>query len=584
MEIKEIDDINIERLIQGYQYSYLPEGFLLNGIEKNMKRTVTKILNEINENEDEIYCYKVKNGLIDLESLTEISSPSYIFNFGAEPISFFDFKKNGSYREIQIPNLIFYVAFMYNSIVSSEEIFNKIYMGENDFVKYSNSYVVFEKEFTIYNNYEGIEDTILCGEFAPRNSKMVNQLTAENKAINYLEKMSSKLYVLKMDIESFYTNIYTHLLAQIKNKNPYKDLIADDHYYFDFLDKYNMKINSNQTKGIMSGCFSSRIASELLMLCVDYEISTYIRDKDVEYIRYVDDFTFFSDSKEQLQSIIAYVQKILNKYKLRINHSKTEISENILFENALDFNSIDHDFELIKEIWNNYEDFIQLKGIFKTYLKLNKISELKVILSRIAKKIKKEEFGFELFKEDKMSKYMINYLLQLVFYDPNLAVNCYKVLYELFEYYKSHFLKIDQLIECMTNKTKKINEQYSNTLIQIWHYYLLNKFGPQKDIPDYFFSLLNQTDEQNETVNPLVLMTFIEKGDNKNKEIFKYIIDAYKKDIDVDTDDGWKSTIMLSKWWLPLMQIRHLDNKDYHKFYSSKHYHSIRHELSEFLL
>ena len=56
MEIKEIDDINIERLIQGYQYSYLPEGFLLNGIEKNMKRTVTKILNEINENEDEIIC------------------------------------------------------------------------------------------------------------------------------------------------------------------------------------------------------------------------------------------------------------------------------------------------------------------------------------------------------------------------------------------------------------------------------------------------------------------------------------------------------------------------------------------------
>ena len=230
MEIKEIDDINIERLIQGYQYSYLPEGFLLNGIEKNMKRTVTKILNEINENEDEIYCYKVKNGLIDLESLTEISSPSYIFNFGAEPISFFDFKKNGSYREIQIPNLIFYVAFMYNSIVSSEEIFNKIYMGENDFVKYSNSYVVFEKEFTIYNNYEGIEDTILCGEFAPRNSKMVNQLTAENKAINYLEKMSSKLYVLKMDIESFYPNIYTHLLAQIKNKNPYNGKVL----YFQF--------------------------------------------------------------------------------------------------------------------------------------------------------------------------------------------------------------------------------------------------------------------------------------------------------------------------------------------------------------
>ena len=78
--------------------------------------------------------------------------------------------------------------------------------------------------------------------------------------------------------------------------------------------------------------------------------------------------------------------KDIKQIQIEINHSKTEISENILFENALDFNSIDHDFELIKEIWNNYEDFIQLKGIFKTYLKLNKISELKVILSRIAKK------------------------------------------------------------------------------------------------------------------------------------------------------------------------------------------------------
>lgn len=573
MKVKEIDRINIERLIEGYQYSYLPEGLFFDDRECNIFEIVLKLLNN-----ESLYCYNKKNDLINIQILSKVSSPSYIYNFGSEPISFFDFKKNGSYREIQIPNLIFYIAFIYNSIISSEDIFNKIYIEDNEFTKYSNSYIVFEKQFIIHNRYDKTYDEVFCGEFAPRNIKTINQLAIENSALKYLEKMSSKFFVLKIDIESFYPNIYTHLLSRIKHNKPYNDLISNNNY-FDFLDKYNMKVSSNQTKGILVGNFSSNITSELLMLCVDYEIVDYIKDLNIEYIRYVDDLTFFSDSREQLQEIVDYVQKVLNQYKLRINHTKTEIKENVLFVDSLDFNSIDHDFELIKEIWTNHEDFIQLKEMFKSYLELGKVSELKVILSRLARKISEGKFEFNSFGIDKMSKYMVNYILQLTFYDTNLTVNCYRVLYELFKFYKEKSLEFDELIDCLCDKTRQINSKFSNTVIQIWHYYLLNQFGAIKNKPNYYDELLNQTNDQNETINPLVLVTFIENGDGKNEEIFNYIMNAYCKNI--DDENNWKSSIMLSKWWLPLLRIRMVDKKNYHNFYNLKYYHSIWEELSK---
>lgn len=574
MIIKDVDNINIKRLIQGYQYSYLPEKLLLGDMESNLVEIVSKLLKDENK-----YCYRFNNGLITVEKLNGVSRPDYIYGFGSEPISFYDFKKNGSFREIQIPNLIYYLAFMYNSIVSLENVFNKIYVQDNKFTSYSNSYVVFNNEFTIHNNYDDSEEEIICGEFAPRNNKTVSQLTSEEKAERYLEKMSSKQYVLKLDIESFFPNIYTHFLSSIKDMAPY-DMLIDKKEYFIFLDKYYMKVGSNQTKGIMSGCFASSIGAELLMLCVDYEISNYIEELDVGYIRYVDDFTFFSDSKELLINITNYVQKVLNKYKLRINHSKTKISENVIFIDSLDFNTIDHDFCLIKNIWNNYNDFIQLKKLFKNYIVSNKISELKVILSRIAREIKDNKIVFESISLNQNVKHVINYLLQLVFYHSYIAVNCYRILYELLNYYQSHGMDTSELIKYIEKKNIQVNERYSNTLIQIWHYYLLNNFGNIRNIPSYYYSLIDQAKNQNESINPLVLLSFIEKGENKNKEIFNYIIDQYQKEC--NEKDNWKQTIMLSKWWLPLLKIRCVDNHNYHEFYCSKNFLSIWKDLTQF--
>lgn len=179
--------------------------------------------------------------------------------------------------------------------------------------------------YKLYGKYQSGQEKypgMLTVEFAKKNlfTYTEKKLAHEENNVRYLKKQGAKLHSVKVDIESFYPNVYTHYLSKIKDAEPYKDNICCD-TYFDFLDYYNMKINNNQTKGIVTGVYSSTISAELLMLCVDYEINNVIGD-EVSYIRYVDDLTFFSDSLEEIYSKMPLVQRVLNKYRDVCKYSK----------------------------------------------------------------------------------------------------------------------------------------------------------------------------------------------------------------------------------------------------------------------
>ena len=144
-----IRDININRLLEGYQYGDLPEDYLLGKYKDNLRLLIDDIFDK--NNLYDVFKFD-DDGLIDITKLKSCENPMYIHMDGAEPISFFDFKKNGVYREIQIPNLIYYISFIYNSIKAFDDIFGKIYNEENDFTNYSNSYVVLIKNLRLGMN------------------------------------------------------------------------------------------------------------------------------------------------------------------------------------------------------------------------------------------------------------------------------------------------------------------------------------------------------------------------------------------------------------------------------------------------
>lgn len=374
------DDIqqrNIDLLIAGYWYEDLPPVIDIANIKGMIKGIIEKIDNDVYDD------FFKTDGLITEYKNTQ--APSYIFNDGIEPITFFEFKKNGALREMQIPNLKYYCTFVYNTIAVYDELFSKLY-SEPEFDKYvcnSNSYILFNELFHIYKLYDGSEEIIESGIFAVKNNKTTGQLAHEENNARYLKKQGAKLHSVKVDIESFYPNVYTHYLSKIKDAEPYKDNICCD-TYFDFLDYYNMKINNNQTKGIVTGVYSSTISAELLMLCVDYEINNVIGD-EVSYIRYVDDLTFFSDSLEEIYSKLPLVQRVLNKYRLRINNNKTESQKSIYNMSYVDMYELKKrfdffDFDTIESIKYDKEIFYNIKGYVARAYDNNLKSEIKAFL------------------------------------------------------------------------------------------------------------------------------------------------------------------------------------------------------------
>lgn len=569
------DDIqqrNIDLLIAGYWYEDLPPVIDIANIKGMIKEIIEKIDNDVYDD------FFKTDGLITEYKNTQ--APSYIFNDGIEPITFFEFKKNGALREMQIPNLKYYCTFVYNTITVYDELFSKLY-SEPEFDKYvcnSNSYILFNELFHIYKLYDGSEEIIESGIFAVKNNKTTGQLAHEENNVRYLKKQGAKLHLVKVDIESFYPNVYTHYLSKIKDAEPYKDNICCD-TYFDFLDYYNMKINNNQTKGIVTGVYSSTISAELLMLCVDYEINNVIGD-EVSYIRYVDDLTFFSDSLEKIYSKLPLVQRVLNKYRLRINNNKTETQKSIYNMSYVDMYELKKrfdffDFDSADIIKYDKEVFYNIKGYVARAYDNNLKSEIKAFLSMFRRAISLKKLCFDIDEKIDLKKYTVAYMLQLACLEPIFASRCYRVIISILDLIDEENKK-DEIVKLLKLKNAFINATYHDSLLQIWHYYVLSKYDAKANIIELLDSF------GNDEINPIILAGFVKEKDAANKELFDYIKKTYSSIVYKEGENSyWMRSIMFSKWWLPLLVIYLKDGKNYSQFYESQHFHEIYKEMKE---
>ena len=568
----DIQQRNIDLLIAGYWYEDLPPVIDIANMKGMIKGIIEKIDNDIYDD-----FYKT-DGIITEYKNTQ--APSYIFNDGIEPITFFEFKKNGALREMQIPNLKYYCTFVYNTIAVYDELFSKLY-SEPEYDKYvcnSNSYILFNELFHIYKLYDGSEEIIESGIFAVKNNKTTGQLAHEENNVRYLKKQGAKLHSVKVDIESFYPNVYTHYLSKIKDAEPYKDNICCD-TYFDFLDYYNMKINNNQTKGIVTGVYSSTISAELLMLCVDYEINNVIGD-EVTYIRYVDDLTFFSDSLEEIYSKLPLVQRVLNKYRLRINNNKTETQKSIYNMSYVDMYELTKrfdffDFDSADIIKYDKEIFYNIKGYVARAYDNNLKSEIKAFLSMFRRAISLKKLCFDIDEKIDLKKHTVAYMLQLACLEPIFASRCYRVIISILDLIDKENKK-DEIVKLLKSKNDFINVTYHDSLLQIWHYYVLSKYDAKSNIKELLDSF--GCDE----INPIILAGFVKEKNAANKELFDYIKKTYSSIVYKEGESSyWMRSIMFSKWWLPLLVIYLKDGKNYSQFYESQHFHEIYKEMKE---
>lgn len=539
---------NCKILLDGIWYADLPDIIDWSVINGHLQEVLEWMAGEAYD----IYKYDEDGFITKFE---KILSPDYIRSPGVEAITFYAFKKDGSFREMQIPNLVHYCAFIYNSLFVFQDIFGTLYLDwENDkYVSHSNSYVVIGEDFASLSEYEEWEE-LEEGIFITKNNKTQERVSFGENRRQYNSCQDAFLYSAKIDIESFFPNLYTHYFEKMAFYEPYSSLVSDKRYFV-FLDLFHQRINNNQTKGIPAGLFSSHIAAELLMLCVDYEISEKMKDKNMDYIRYVDDMVFFSDSKQELESMVSDVQRILGKYRLRINGSKTEYHLNaeyvaeqsniVQIMARLPYLKTDESAEL-KE-----DDFYDFKEYITELLSAGKIISVKAIMSLFLKRL--EEKKIKLFGGD----IWFDYLFTLAFRDVNLVCHTYRLL----DYILSQASDYSQekYLGKMMKKTPLIETKYVDTLFQIWHYYVLTKYMDDSQrrqcLTEY---------SQKENVSPIILCMFVEKGDKVNTQLIRIITEKMEAE---STGADWKSRIMFSRWWLPLMKVRMMDSYNYYRLF-----------------
>lgn len=543
------DNSNI--LIDGMNYADLPDFVDWRKIKSKMK----EVLENIEMERYEFYEYDADQFV---KGFKAVNSPDYIRKPGVEAVTFYAFKKDGTFREMQIPNLVHYCAFIYNSLFMFNEIFERLYLEEDNekYIEHSNSYVVIGENFCITTGY-GNEEEFEEGVFITKNNKTQERMSFEENRKRYNCCQDTFLYSAKIDIESFFPNLYTHYLDKVANFEPYISLGVDKRY-FTFLDLFHQRINNNQTKGIPAGLFSSHIAAELLMLCVDYDISEKLEDKDMSYIRYVDDMVFFSDSKQDLESVISDVQRILGKYRLRINGAKTAYRINSLYcgekSNIIKIYSRLPYLNPTEKISLKEGEFHDFKEYITELLSKGNIVQIKAIMTRLLNCLKNELIDF-----DSEIDGWFCYLYTLAFEDVNLVCHAYRLLDFIMG--KVDENKRGNYIERLEKKTSLIEIKYCETLFQIWQYYLLTKYMGKKQRQNLLVEY-----SQKGNINPIILCLFVEDGVKENSKLLRIITGQIANE---SKGNDWRKRIMFSRWWLPLMKVRMVDSHNYYGFMQS---------------
>ena len=142
-------------------------------------------------------------------------------------------------------------------------------------------------------------------------------------------------FLLKSDISSFYSSIYTHSISWAihgKKKSQEKKNHNNWRLIGNRLDKLARNCNGAQTNGLPIGPITSDILSELVLAAVDEDIEKKLKRLRVDFraSRYKDDYRFLLKTSEDAQKARRVLAEVLHDYGLTLNEKKTKVYGDII--------------------------------------------------------------------------------------------------------------------------------------------------------------------------------------------------------------------------------------------------------------
>lgn len=239
------------------------------------------------------------------------------------------YKNDGTRRIVSIPNPL--------SFASAVHVFSSNWTICRKFADSSNS----QSNITFILEYEDSAGRKIEREFINSERQRDRLGVVSHFLHNLRERIIVSLgrpYKLSLDIATFYDSIYTHSLtwsmcgkepakrwhSLVVNKEDKKHKELKPQYYdqADKLDCAIRRMKGNETNGIVTGPFLSRIFSEILLCGIDGILR---KRAGLVFKRYVDDYSFYFHSETEAERGITSIESVLHGFGLNLNPAKTKI-------------------------------------------------------------------------------------------------------------------------------------------------------------------------------------------------------------------------------------------------------------------
>lgn len=138
----------------------------------------------------------------------------------------------------------------------------------------------------------------------------------------YLTKQAAKRFIAKADISNFYPSIYSHAItwAAVGVEEAKANLSKGSKWY-NKLDSAVRNCKRNETNGILIGPGASSLIAEIILS----EVDRRLEDAGFEFLRFIDDYTCFAETREKANAFIRNLEIALSRYSLFLNFSKTSV-------------------------------------------------------------------------------------------------------------------------------------------------------------------------------------------------------------------------------------------------------------------
>jgi hypothetical protein len=177
--------------------------------------------------------------------------------------------------------------------------------------------------------------------FSYRSFRRLHEFFDSSKFSN-LEVKYSKM--ASIDVSKCFDSIYTHSIAWATKSKAEAKSDTNAETFGGSFDRLMQLMNYNETNGILIGPEVSRIFAEIILDRIDVNVEsavsrgageggvgTYLRGKDYDVFRYVDNIYIFYNNSRVCRDIIEAIEYSLDEYKMSLNKSKTKISNRPFF-------------------------------------------------------------------------------------------------------------------------------------------------------------------------------------------------------------------------------------------------------------